>query len=99
MKVYPNIRYTVILLDGKRFPKILRAPAGRVFSAKAVEDQLAMELGVIDKFFPDREFRLVPLGGAKFNFVEMSKEEAELRRKREELRETSSERVSAEGAR
>lgn len=92
MKLYSNIRYTVILLDGKRFPKIVRSPGRKLFTTKGVENLLAMEVGVI----PDREFRLVPLGGAKFNFVEMSKEEAELRRKREELREMSSERVTVE---
>ena len=81
-----NLRFTVILIDGKRFPKIVRAPAGKLISAKGIEAVLADEATIVEKFFPGREFRLVPLASGDFNFVEMPKEEAELRQRHEELR-------------
>lgn len=86
-----NVRFTVILMDGKRFPKIVRAPAGRLVSAQGIEAVLAQEATIIEKFFPGREFRLVPLASGDFNFIEMPKEEAELRAKRTELQEQYSE--------
>ena len=86
-----NLRFTVILTDGKRFPKIVRAPAGKLISTKGIEAVLDDEATIVEKFFPGREFRLVPLASGDFNFVEMSAEEAELRKKREELRDEYSE--------
>jgi len=78
-------------MDGKRFPKIVRAPAGRLISDKAIDSVLAEEATIIEKFFPGREFRLVPLASGAFNFVEMPKEEAELRSRHDELQQQYSE--------
>lgn len=85
-KLRKNVRFMVILSDGKRFPKIVRAPAGRRISAKGIEAVLSEEASIVERFFPGREFRLVPLASGDFNFVEMPKEEAELRQRRDELR-------------
>jgi hypothetical protein len=68
-----NIRLAVILQDGKRHTKIVRAPAGRQFTDPAVDAVLDNEAQLIEKFFPGREFRLVPLDKG-FNFVEIAKE-------------------------
>lgn len=94
-KTRKNIRFSVILIDGKRFPKIVRAPAGRLFTETAIENLLAREAEIIDKYFPGREFRLVPLTSRDFNFVEISKEEAELRSRHSELQESCSQKAEA----
>ena|SRR5579864_1710213 len=86
-----NVRFTVILADGKRFPKIVRAMAGRLISSKGIDAILEQEASTVEKYFPDREFRLVPLSSGDFNFIEMSAEEAELRKKHDELRDQYSE--------
>lgn len=49
------------------------------------------EADIIERHFPGREFRLVPLASGDFNFVEMSPEEAELRQKHDELQREYSE--------
>jgi len=86
-KLRKNVRFSVILVDGRRFPKIVRAPAGRRMPEALVEAVLTREAELVEKHFPGREFRLVPLASGDFNFVEMGKEEAELRARHSELHE------------
>lgn len=90
-----NVRFSVILSDGKRFPKIVRAPAGKLLTEAAIDAVLAQEATVIEKYFPGREFRLVPLASGDFNFIEMGKEEAALRSRHSELQETYSQKAEA----
>jgi len=66
-----NIRLSVILRDKKKTSKIVRTPPGKVFTEKVIEDVLRHEADLVEKFFPGREFRLVPLTGGQFNFVEV----------------------------
>jgi hypothetical protein len=74
-----NIRLQVILRDNKRVSKIVRTPPGRVFTESGIESVLRSEAEMVEKFFPGREFRMVPLSGGTFNFVEIAKEkEAEV---------------------
>jgi hypothetical protein len=67
-----NVRLTVILRDSRKFSKVVRAPAGKQFTATGIDSLLNNEANLIEKFFPDREFRLVPLAKG-FNFVEIAK--------------------------
>lgn len=87
----PNVRLCTIFLDGTRVSKIVRSPAGKLFSQAGIEEILSAEAATIEKYFPGREFRLAALADGNFNFVEMSKEEAELRSRRAELQEKHSE--------
>lgn len=74
-----NIRLKVILRDKKQVVKVVRTPPGKVFTASGIENVLRQEAELVEEFFPDREFRLVPLTGGQFNFVEIEKEkEAEV---------------------
>jgi hypothetical protein len=74
-----NIRLTVVLRDKKRVSRIVRTPPGKVFTESGIEDVLRQESEQVERFFPGREFRLVPLSGGQFNFVEISPEkEAEV---------------------
>lgn len=73
-----NIRLAVILRDKKRFAKTVRAPAGQLFTEAGVDAVLRNEAELLEKFFPGRDFRLVPLSNSgnsgHFKFVEISKE-------------------------
>jgi hypothetical protein len=82
-----NLRFTVILLDSKRIERIARSAPGLLINERGIESALAQESARVEQFFPGREFRLVPLSNGSFNFVEISKVEAELREKRGELQE------------
>lgn len=70
-----NIRLSVILRDKKRTSKIVRPPPGQVFTEKGIENMLRHEADLVEQFFPGREFRLVPLTGGQFNFVEVAPEQ------------------------
>jgi hypothetical protein len=73
--VITSVHITVALLDGQKIRRTLRTPPQKALSAEGVEAVLQQEAERVEQFFPDREFRLVPLrGGRDFNFVEIEKE-------------------------
>lgn len=94
-KVRTNVRFTVIFLDGKRLSRIVRTPPGKALLPAGVDKLLEQEAERLERFCPGREFRLVPLANGTFNFIEMSKEEAELRERRSELRDGCSQKAEA----
>jgi hypothetical protein len=62
---------TVVRLDGKRVARCLHTPPGQFLSERGVNALLLQEAERVEQFFPGVEFRLVPLRGGKFNFVEI----------------------------
>jgi hypothetical protein len=71
-----NLTVTAILLNGKRFTRRLRTPPKKYLKPEGVEAVLAEEASRVEQFFPDREFRLVPLRDGNFNFVEVAPQSA-----------------------
>jgi hypothetical protein len=78
-------RFTVVLLDGQRSSHKVVIPNRIRLTSMELEEVLAHEATRVEEAFPGRAFRLVPLADGNFNFVEMSKEEAELQYLRAEL--------------
>jgi hypothetical protein len=64
---------TVIRLNGTRFRRHLRTLPNQ-FLSPAGEGWLKKEADRVEQFFPGLEFRLVPLRGGNFNFVEIKPE-------------------------
>jgi len=62
---------TVVRLNGTRVARHVRTPPGEFMSEKDFEAALKQEVERVEEFFPGIEFRLVPLRGGKFNFVEI----------------------------
>lgn len=70
MKNRKNVKITVIQIDGKRVTRCVRTPPRQRLTAAGVDALLDNEAERVARFFPDREFRLVPLLDGNFNFVE-----------------------------
>jgi hypothetical protein len=65
----------VVLLDGQKVTRHLRTPKHYQRLTKAgIEQLLDIEADRLEQFFPGKEFRLVPLRGCAFNFVEIAPE-------------------------
>jgi hypothetical protein len=80
-----NFVVTVILLDGKKIRRRLRAQAGAFLNDKAIDAALKMESDALEKYFAGREFRLVQLRDGNFNFVEFtSSDPAKLQKRLEQ---------------
>jgi hypothetical protein len=69
-----HVTLTVILLDGERAVRRLRTPAGKWLTAEGTDALLDREAERVEKYFPGREFRLVPLRDGNFNFCEVKSE-------------------------
>jgi hypothetical protein len=65
-----NVQFTVCLADGKKIRRRVRTLPGMQLSPEGLEGLLSEEAAFVEKCFPAREFRLVPLRGRAFNFVE-----------------------------
>jgi hypothetical protein len=66
-----RIDITVVCLNGRRFQRHLRTQPNVFMSPQQVDQALLQEASRVDEHFPGRQFRLVPLTGGRFNFVEM----------------------------
>ena len=66
-----RIDITVVCLNGRRFQRHLRTQPNSFLSPELVNEALLQEATRVEEHFPGREFRLVPLVGGRFNFVEM----------------------------
>lgn len=68
-----NIRLNVVLRNKRRFSKLVRAGSGRQFTEEGIDSLLQSEAEQVSKYFPGREFHLVPLANGAYNFVEIEK--------------------------
>lgn len=59
------------MLDGKRIRRRLQAPPGKCFTPDGVEQALGSAAAQLERDYPKRAFRLAPLRGSAFNFVEV----------------------------
>lgn len=67
------MRVTVVLADGKKVRRIVKSPPFQMLTARGVDMVLEQEANRVGRFFPGKEFRLVPLrDGKSFNFVEIA---------------------------
>jgi hypothetical protein len=74
VKKLSRVDITVVKLDGKKIRRTLRTPPGRLLTPDGLEVVLKQEAERVTEFFPELEFRLVPLlDGRSFNFVEIPK--------------------------
>jgi hypothetical protein len=69
--VITNVCFTVRLLDGQFVRRRMRTPPGKQLAPEGLEALLVSEAKRVEEHFPGREFRLVPLHGGNFNFVEL----------------------------
>ena len=69
-----KIDIRVVLLDGQSVTRHLRTPKGRRLTGAGMDMLWKQEADHLEKHFPDREFRLAPLHGGSFNFIEIPKE-------------------------
>ena len=77
MKAFHNIRVRIFMPGNKRsIQKTFSAGPGRVWNAEGIEAQLMHTAGQIENFHPGHEYRLVPIGPAKFNFVWIGERQA-----------------------
>jgi hypothetical protein len=54
---------------GDPIKRIFKAPPGKCFTAKGVDDLLDSFAAHLEKSFPNRDFRMVEIAGSQFNFV------------------------------
>jgi hypothetical protein len=66
-----HVDITVIMLDGKRVRRRVRAGPRKRITSEGLEGIVLSAANAIERDFPGREFRLLPLSGASFNFVEV----------------------------
>jgi hypothetical protein len=71
-----RLTVTVVRLDGKRATRHIRTLPGQYLTPVGVDAQLQQEAERVERYFPGIEFRLVPLTGGCFNFVEIPAEMA-----------------------
>jgi hypothetical protein len=71
-----RITVTVVRLNGQRVVRNLRTSPGQYLTPKGLEEQLRIEAERVEHFFKGCEFRLVPLTGGCFNFIEITAEMA-----------------------
>jgi hypothetical protein len=69
-----KIDVKVIFDDGRRVTRHLRTPAHTRLTEVGKEALLHQEADRLEQFFPGLEFRLVPLQGGSFNFVQIPPE-------------------------
>ena len=68
-----NLTITTIFAGGSgRVVQRYRAPAGKGLTASGIDKLLEVRIEETDRFFPGREFRLVPLRDGNFNLVEIA---------------------------
>jgi hypothetical protein len=65
-----NLSFTVCLADGKKIRRRLKTLPGMQLTAGGLDAIVTEEAALVEKCWPGREFRLVPLRGRAFNFVE-----------------------------
>jgi len=65
-----NLCFTVCLADGQKIRRRLKTLPRMQLTAEGLEAVISEEAAFVEKCFPGREFRLVPLRGRAFNFVE-----------------------------
>jgi hypothetical protein len=70
-----HIDFKVIMLNGMRIRRRAIAPPKRQFSDKGVDQMLVAAAAQLEKDYPDRAFRLAPLRGSAFNFIEIPRTE------------------------
>jgi hypothetical protein len=66
-----HVSITVVMLDGKRVRRRVRAAPGMELTPAGVDGILESQAEQIDQAFPGRAFRLVPLRDCAFNLVEV----------------------------
>jgi hypothetical protein len=66
-----HVNITIITLDGKRLRRRIHAGPRKRITSDGVTNILESEAELMEKHFPGRAFRLVPLQGAAFNLVEV----------------------------
>ncbi len=71
-----NLTIRVFFLEGTCHTRRLRTRPGQYMTPEGIEAQLKHEADLIERCFPGREFRLVPLRDGNFNFVEIQPEAA-----------------------
>jgi len=74
VKKLSRVDITVVKLDGKKIRRSVRTPPGNLLTPDGLEAVLKQEAERVTEFFPELEFRLVPmLDGRSFNFMEIPK--------------------------
>jgi hypothetical protein len=71
-----RIDIKIVRLDGSKVVRRLRTEAHRRLTPVGINAMLRQEADRVEQFFPGLEFRLVPLRGGNFNFVEIPAEMA-----------------------
>ena len=87
-----HIDFKVVLLNGTKIRRRLSAATHHHYTDKDVDQVLAAAAAQLEHDYPDRSFRLAPLAGSQFNFIEVPRPEG--MPTLQELMETTDERSS-----